>query len=250
MKKIDNRPLTEMKTLPINISAHKHIDLTQTNISNPEERIRKLLQQVAKLKDSGIILAQGVNSEEYVMAVVTPSKRKSKALIFPEPNPVTIYYNSGVDHIESALEIRKVILNNDWNPDELYPVFLDFYKESFQGLTQMIMSVEALFNQKIPEDIILEYEGESLTKEKIEWKKLKTKLKYLIPKLTDIDLYANYNGDYQNILNINNIRNDLVHLKSIKKNNFTYYQSLCKELIDFDYEKNCQSVYNVLLLLM
>ncbi|NCT09472.1 MAG: hypothetical protein GW772_05250 [Flavobacteriia bacterium] len=111
------------------------------------------------------------------------------------------------------------------------------------------MAIEALFNQKIPEEINLEHKGKNLTKRNIEWKDFKTKIKYIIPQLTGIDLYTNHNADYQNICSLNKLRNSLIHLKSLRENNYTHYQSLCKELIDFDYEKNSTSIRKVIILL-
>lgn len=207
----------------------------------------EVVAKVSKMK--GVIIASGSGEESHVMANITPSKKKEKTLIFPEPNPVLIYFNSGLEHIQNTIAIREDILKSEYGPEELYPIFSDFYKEAFQGVTQLIMSMESLFNQKIPEDVNLELDGTNLNKGDIEWKDFKTKNRHIIPLLTGIDLYADHNADYQNICNLNKLRNSLIHLKSLREDNFTHYQSLCKELIDFDYENHCNSIRNVILLL-
>lgn len=76
----------------------------------------------------------------------------------------------------------------------------------------------------------------------MEWKDLKTKLRQLLPQITDLNLFIDFPGDYSNILRLNDFRNNLVHLKSLREENFTYYQSLYKELTDFDFERYSQSV--------
>lgn len=252
MKKIEPKPLTNFRKLPINIANEQHIDLTKSDLSDQEQQdlIKKLLQEVGKLKENGkIILAQSHEDDSYVMAKITPSKAKQITLIFQEPNPVVIYYNSAIDHSENAIKIQKVIISKDLTPDELYPIFIDFFKESFQAITQLTMSLEALFNQKIPEDIQLPKSEKTLNKEDVEWKEFKEKFRHILPFITGIDIYRDHFDDYQNIIKLNALRNDLVHLKSLRQENFTYYQTLCKELIDFEFEKHAISVHNVISLL-
>ena len=252
MKRIETKPLTNINKLPINIANKQNIDLTKSDLSGQEQEdlIKKLFQEVAKMKESSkIILAQSHEAHSYVMAKITPSKTKQNTLIFQEPNPVHIYYNSAIDHIESAIQIQKEIISKNWNPDELYQIFIDFFKESFQTITQLTMSLEAIFNQKIPEDIQLPKEEKSLNKEDIEWKEFKEKFRHILPFITGIDIYKNHFEDYQNIIKLNALRNDLIHLKSIKQENYTFYQALFKELIDFEFERHATSVHNVILLL-
>jgi hypothetical protein len=112
------------------------------------------------------------------------------------------------------------------------------------------MSLEALFNQKIPEDLSLIYKEKSLSKTDIEWKDFKEKFRNLLHLITDVNIYQDYNEDYLNILRVNFLRNDLIHLKSIQQENFTFYQVLYKELINFDFEKHTKSVYNIITLLL
>lgn len=250
METIENKPLTKYNDLPIEIAEEHHLDLTQNEIPDLAEKLLEIVKKVSKIK--GVIVTAGFGNPEdgYVMANVTPNKRKNKTLIFPEPNPVIIYFNAGIEHIHNTIIIRKEILNSDYHPEDLYPIFSDFYKEAFQGITQMIMSMESLFNQKIPENEDLEFEGTILTKDKIEWKDFKTKFRYLIPLFTGINLYNDYLDDYQNIIKLYSLRNRLVHLKSLRQDNFTHYQKLCKELIDFDYETNCKSIHKILIMLL
>lgn len=252
MRKIETKPLTNFKKLPINIANEQHIDLTKSNLSSQEQEdlVKKLLQEVGKLKESGkIILARSHEDDSYVMAKITPSKAKQNTLIFQEPNPVVIYYNSAIDHSENAIIIQKEIISKNWTPDGLYPIFIDFFKESFQAITQLTMSLEALFNQKIPEDIQLSKGEKTLDKEDIEWKEFKEKFRHILPFITGIDIYKDHIDDYQNIIKLNALRNDLIHLKSLKQENFTFYQALFKELIDFEFERHTTSVHNVIILL-
>lgn len=252
MKKIETKPLTSFNKLPINIANKQHIDLTKSTLSAEEQQnlVKKLLQEVGKMKESGkMILAQSREDDSYVMAKIIPSKAKQNTLIFQEPNPVVIYYNSAIDHSENAIKIQKEIISKDWNPDELYLIFSEFFKESFQAITQLTMSLEALFNQKIPEDIQLIKGEKTLNKEDIEWKEFKEKLRYILPAITGIDIYNGHFGDYQNIIKLNALRNDLIHLKSLRQENFTFYQKLFKELIDFEFDKHATSVHTIISIL-
>lgn len=252
MKKIESKPLTDFKKLPINIANTKQFDLTKSKLSSEEQEdlVKKLLQNVTKLKGSGkIILAHSHDANSYVMAKITPSKAKQNTLIFQEPNPVVIYYNSAIEHTENAINIQKEIILKKWTPDQLYIIFMDFFKESFQSVTQLIMSLEALFNQNIPEDIQLLKGEKYLNKEDIEWKEFKEKFRYILPQISGIDIYQNHFDDYQNIIKLNSLRNDLIHLKSLRQENFTFYQTLFKELIDFEFERHATSVHNLISIL-
>jgi hypothetical protein len=249
MKKIDNKPLTEFSKLPIKIAEEKHYDLTQTNLTPEEQQefVKNLLQEIGNMKDTeGVILAHSKDEKSHVMAKLTSTKSKNNTLIFPEPNPVTIYYNTAVGHVENTINIQKQITSQNWVPHELYPVFIDFFSESFQAITQLTMTLEALFNQKIPEEISLKHGEKSLSKQDIEWQKFKEKYRNILPHITGIDIYKDHNRDYQNIIKLNILRNDLIHLKSIRLENFTFYQTLFKELMDFDYEKHATSVLNII----
>ncbi len=252
MKRIKEKPLTNFNKLPINVANRKSIDLTKSNLSSEEQQdlVRKLLQDIGKLKESGkMILAQSHEDDSFVMAKITPSKNKQNTLIFQEPNPVLIYYNSAIDHSENAIKIQKEIISKNWNPDELYPIFIDFFKESFQAITQLTMSLEAIFNQKIPEDIQLTKGEKSFNKNDIEWKDFKEKFRNILPFITGIDIFKDFYEDYQNIIKLNDLRNDLIHLKSIRQENFTFYQTLFKELINFEFERHATSVNNLISLL-
>lgn len=249
MKKIENKPLTEFSKLPIQIAEEKHIDLTKSELSGEEQQdlIKKILQEVGKIKGmKGVIMAHDDGKESHVMAKITAKKAKENVLIFTEPNPVTIYYNSAIGHVENSITLQNQIISQNWVPHELYPVFVEFFSESFQAITQLTMALEAIFNQKIPEEISLTQGEKTFSKQDIEWKDFKEKYRYILPHITGVDLYANHQDDYQNIIRLNSLRNDLIHLKSIRQENFTFYQNLYKELIDFDFERHATSTLNVI----
>ena len=250
MEPIENKPLTKTSDLNMNVAELRHLDLRKSDVADleKEKELRLLLAKASKMP--GVIISAGSPNESYVMANIIPSKRKEITLVFPEPNPVLIYYNSALDHIEKTIEIKKALLKSEYSSEELFDVFSDFYKEAFQGVTQLIMSMEALFNQKIPENIKLEFEGKELSKGEIEWKDFKTKIRYIVPSITGLNFRENHTKDYQNICSLNNLRNSLIHLKSSQKDNFTQYQSLFKVLFDFDYETKCKSIRNLIILLV
>lgn len=251
MEQIENKPLTYFEKIKIKVVQNNHLDLTKSNHPDIQGLVNELLQGISKLKGSeSFIISSSTNNEPAsVMTTIIAKRNKSNALIFSEPNPVTIYYNSAVKHNTNAEILQKQIINKHWSPQELYPIFIDFFSEAFQGITQLIMSLEALFNQQLSEDITVECEGKSFTKKELEWKDLKTKYKDLLPIISSLNISESHNNDYQNILKLNDLRNDLIHLKSIRKENFTYYQELFKKLIDFDFKIHSDSVHKVIELL-
>lgn len=248
MKKIKNHPLTKTNDIPIKVEDYHKFELS-IEIENPEKFRIEFLQNLGKINNENMIVSQTKGEESFVMTKIFPKKNKSNALFFPEPNLVIIFYNTAIEHINNTIKLQRLIVNNKWLSEDLFLVFSEFLQESFQGITQLIMSLEAQFNQLVPEEISINHKGKTYTKEKLEWEKFNQKFRFFLPKLIDVDIYKNYNIDYQNISKLNDLRNNLIHLKSKKNKNYTFYQSLFKELIDLDYEKHANSTLFIISLM-
>ena len=124
-----------------------------------------------------------------------------------------------------------------------YDNFIEYYKETSQGIILLITTIEGFINQLLAENLELEIDGKLKNKNEIEWLDLNTKIRQLIPKLTGIDFQKSNNSEYINICSTIDLRNDLIHLKRSEKTNITSYQLLFKRLLDFDHISSSDSIF-------
>ena len=53
--------------------------------------------------------------------------------------------------------------------------------------------------------------------------------------------------EYSYIIEINRLRNNLVHLKTERKSNKTYYEEIIKLLLEFDPQKYVDAIFYILI---
>jgi len=64
--------------------------------------------------------------------------------------------------------------------------------------------------------------------------------------LSGVDFAKTNKSEYDRIMNTNDLRDDLIHLKRTNKSNNTAYQDLFKRLYDYNQFKNSEAVYRFL----
>lgn len=95
-------------------------------------------------------------------------------------------------------------------------IYNRFVNTKISSLVSLIMSVESFINNFIPDDFILEDKKGRRTKKDIEKNfSLKDKFKDVIPKIKKIDNYRDYQTEYSRIIQLSEIRNSFVHLKTV-----------------------------------
>ena len=64
--------------------------------------------------------------------------------------------------------------------------------------------------------------------------------------MSGVDFAKTNKSEYDRIMNTNDLRDDLIHLKRTNKSNNTAYQDLFKRLYDYNQFKNSEAVYRFL----
>ena len=241
-KKVQIKPLTELAALKLQKASEKHFDASEL----PQEAQRKLMEKLMEIarKTDGAVVAKPVGGKQYVSALVKTTKKKGKTFSFPEPNPIHAYYKIAVSHLEAAEAAQHHFHEVDNHPEQEYEAFCNLFEEITQGIVFLLMTVEGFINQLPTEDQTYQINGEAKSKTEIEWMNFTDKLRQAIPILAGIDIYANNRPVYDRLILLNNLRNDLIHLKKLELANFTYYQLLFKRLLDFPSVDVSNAVYD------
>jgi len=114
-------------------------------------------------------------------------------------------------NIESSLPLSENFQLKLLN-QELYDRFIN---TKISLLISLIMSVESFVNNLIPDKLILDDKNGKRTKEDIEKNfSLKDKFREVIPKIKSIEPLKSYQKEYSRIIQLSEIRNSFVHLKT------------------------------------
>jgi len=242
MKSIKIRPLTLSENLNLKVSSVKNI-----KFDNPEKAkaaIEKIMDFVSKSKDKGIIVAQTLRGQPAAVATNVTTK-DGHTFQFPEPNPVLLYFKNACDHLAKSQDLLKELKAIEAIQHELqYHKFLEYFVEVTTGITFLVTSVESFINQHIPENIAYHsIKGKIWSKADIEWKDLKTKIKIIIPAIYNLHFLKTNEKEYSLILEVQDIRDRLVHLKTEHKENKTFYEEIIKCLLDFEPQKYVDAVF-------
>lgn len=247
MKSIKIKPLTFAEDLRIPTN-----QVTHYNITDPEkakEVMEKLQNFVSQYKNTNLFIQAKSLKGIDTPAITTNIKTKDgNTFQFPEPNPVHLYFQNSCNHLTASLTLLKDLKQyNSIDHEKQYAVFLKYFHEITTGITLLVMSVETFINQHIPETIVLEMgENTHWNKPIIERKSLKIKIKEIIPKIYGVNFYLQNEVDYIYLIEVQDLRNDLVHLKTVQKSNKTFYEDLIKRLLEFEPEKYVNAVFKFL----
>lgn len=236
-KRVKIKPLTKFEET--NIKIHNNYEYDASDLNDVDQA--KVVSFLNKLSNGKSFTEIG--NQSFVNSTLKPSESK-ETYIFPEPNPICIYFNQANSHLEKAIEIKEEILNeSSYNAPVNYDLFCSFYQEASQGLIMLATTIEGFINQLIPDNEELIIGRDKFSKNNLEWKDVKFKIKEMVPVITNINFLKSNENDYNNICAIINLRNDIVHLKKNTSDNHTKYQNLFKGLFDFKFEAASESVY-------
>jgi len=239
MKFVKIKTLTLIDDLNLKLSSS-----TKINLGNGKQfkgLYEKLIAEASKVK--GVIIAKSLTGQEPSVTANIKTK-DGHTFQLPEPNPVHLYFQNSCNHLLRSQQLLKELKNIDpLLHDDQYNKFLEYFNEVTIGITFLVTTVEAFVNQHIPENYVCEFEGKELNKESIEWKDLKTKLKHIIPRIHGKHFLKTSEKEYCYILEIQDLRDDLIHLKTEHKDNRTYYENVFVRLLNFESDKYVSAVF-------
>lgn len=213
------------------------------------------------------------NSEAIFYRQDQISKQKTKTLVFvyPEskklnfmipivkgdkfygahlPDPVLLYFSlalkmeSEVAKLKNEVDDYIVMRYNEKRPDEIKVIDRNLYNSYIQMIISTIvflhMSLESFINSIIPDNF--EYNGQS--KEIIENSfSLNEKITKILSKAFSINFHIDNPKNYSDLDALIKLRNELVHLKTGKRNGYDAFIEPFEKILNFNCKKHIDSVY-------
>jgi hypothetical protein len=177
-----------------------------------------------------------------------PFNESGRLLYIPEPNPILIYFDSAYSHFKAITERRKTLLNHfkGVKMDEDYLNDLYGFYGSVNGFIILLFTaIEAFINHNIPEEykyvVQSDRKTEIYNKNQIMLLPFKEKMGPILKEIFKKDFGHSYKLKYQHIINLKEMRDNIVHLKPEKGTN-TPYAYLFKKGLTFKFESTIDAV--------
>ena len=218
------------------------------NIVGENEPVNKKLKE---LENTTLVVVQDNQLKFY-----STLKLNNQIFTCDLPQPTSLFLFQAEHFTESTLKIQKQFYNyTDFNlslteerngeikviNDEFFNLFI-IYKIS--AITSFIMTVECHLNHLIPLNYKFEIsEGKKVDKDYIERTfSIKDKFR-LLQEILPQNSFLKKNSEIDKILNLNNLRNDFIHLKTEKdKKNMSNYINNYQKIINLDLRKNLKII--------
>lgn len=242
MKSIKIQPLTLIDDLKIKTNVRKSFKLEDP--IKQEQFVREMMALLNQGKSSGIIIGKQLKGQP--VAVATNFKTSDGHIFqFPEPNPVHIYFQNACNHLKTSQVLLKELKSIDsFRYEKQYEKFILYFSEVTIGIVFLVTTLEAFINQQIPDDIAYPVdEKQKWNKQEIEKKSIKTKVKLIIPFVYEVHFQKTNEKHYSLILEVQDIRDELIHLKTAQTKNKTIYETIMKRLLDFEPRKYIEATF-------
>lgn len=226
---------------------------------NPVEN--KELENRESLKNELVVIIQTDGGEKMTFTSRTVTYQ-DKIFIAPLPNPVHILLNSGIENYNYSIS-KLILLKNDCQldnkPNDIHILnigndntnnnFNDLVKFKMIAVISLVTALEAFLNQIIPNDFIYEQTRneklQKLNKKEIESPQVafKEKLTDVINQLTKKPNFSANNTDIiKPIIELYNLRKEIIHLKTYGENEMGIYFKSVGKLLDIELESIINSI--------
>lgn len=168
-----------------------------------------------------------------------------KNLMIPEPEPSILYFTNAEDKLPTILEFQLSLKDSKLSPDnfsDLSHTFYKFFQLSSDYLINIFTAIEAFNNSLIPDDFSMKIKRKHFDKDRTQRSMdFKNKMKKAIPIITKNSFPSDHSQDYEFILEIKGLRDNVVHTKNMQSGFPASYRELYISYLDFDFEKS----YNI-----
>ncbi len=208
-------------------------------IANSEKKLKEFL------KDPKNHIIQLGRKDIYA---VNKLKLKNKNFLLQEGNPVTYYYSIAYDILQQIEEARNLLLDSldsepskyRWNPAV---AFSYVFKVGANSIIFSFLALEAFMNQCLPDYANIEYNGKMVDKNVIQrYSSFETKFKVIIPNVTKKDFIKEHPRKTEVIIRIKKLRDELIHLKEMRKDGLVAYEEIYNHILNIDLRKIVNTV--------
>jgi hypothetical protein len=224
------------------------VEKKSTNHSDYKKAIKDVIKNIKK-SGSGQFLGIIPSTKELFSFIPIIENEQFFAAQFPDP--IQLYFSSAYANYQFSKQTRHNITFQKSQATALNFVNEYLYNCHLQYKISTIIflhsTIEAFLNYLMPEDFIYiqEYNGEKsdkFLKQTKEFNKeqteryilFKEKLNGVVPQLTKIDFQKSHQKIYDKLQNLNTLRNDLIHLRSVKDKNQQYFEKVFDQIVNIN----------------
>lgn len=236
------------------------LESVEANTDNNAKLDEAINEYVKSIKNGGSGQFVGINQAKKELFTFIPIIDGNELFVSMFPDPIQLYFSLAYSNYEFAEQTKENIVFQskqkgpmNWVSDYLYNWHL---KYKISSIIFLHLTVEAFVNYSMPEDFVYKQESEvdkskkftkqtqEYSKEKIEqFIQFKEKLNAVIPQFLSLNLQKDHKKIYDKLLNLNDLRNDVVHLRSVKnEKNLHHFHAVFDRVINVDLVAYVKSV--------
>lgn len=231
-------------------------NIEQNHLSN--DKVGDFNKLFKKYKNQ---LFLGINPEDKTLFHFIPFEIDKRAYSSMFPDPIVLYYSLGYHYSRNVAVLKRNIAQYFGRENDNKFSFINqntynaYLQNRISTIVFMHASTEAFINYSIPDGFIYkqEYEGKTndkffrntreFNKEQIErYILFREKLREVVKQAVNVDLEKDYKQIYDTLVNLNDLRNDIIHLRSVKKENEIHFFKVFKKILDEDLDKYVSTV--------
>lgn len=168
-----------------------------------------------------------------------------KPLYILEPEPSILYFINAENKLPIILEAQSDIFNTkmtEKNFNHLTDSFYNFFQQSSDFIINLFTSIEAFNNSLIPDNFSIKIKKRNYNKQQIQKSiDFQRKTEMIIPKIMNKSFPKDYSSDYEFIVELKKLRNNVIHTKNLTSGFPACYRELYVSYLNFDFEQS----YNV-----
>lgn len=165
-----------------------------------------------------------------------------KRLMILEPEPSILYFTNAEDKLNELLKIQSTLLESNLttnNFSDLSHAFYDFFQLSSDYIINLFTSIEAYNNSLITDDFSIKIKGKYYDKARTQRSMdFLNKIKKAIPQIMNKSFLKESPTEYQFLIEIKLLRDNVVHTKNMQNGFPASYRELYKSYLNFDFKKS------------
>ncbi|MFN8300174.1 MAG: hypothetical protein U0T75_13810 [Chitinophagales bacterium] len=223
------------------------LETVNQNSRAPEKRT--IDEVIRSIKKNGTGEFVGIDTNKKEMFKFIPIIEDGQFFAAQFPEPVQLYFSLAYSNFQYSKKSRETIVFQKDQGSSVNFVSSYLYnwhlKYKISTIIFLHSTVEAFLNYLMPEDFIYLQESQGNTSSKylnktIRYNKKQTerfilfkeKLDNVVTQLFDIRLKQDHQKIYDDLVAINKLRNDLIHLRSIKDKNQLYFEQVFDKVLN------------------
>lgn len=185
------------------------------------------------LKDKDLIFIKLTEKE---LLGFNKLKYRNKRFLLLEPNPVTFYFSLAFDAVDQFAKAKALLDNSLQNMKEPDVVAFSYvFKVASVGVIFSFFALEAFMNQMLPDYALINYDGNLVSKDKIQrFVPFDDKINRIIPDLCGKNFGDKYPKKMESLNKLKKMRDEFSHLKEKRKNGFTSYDNVYQDVLNLN----------------